>query len=182
MVISYNRAQKEIIDLKFHTYIYKILMNLGIDVNLIGTKYFFNIVVIAGSLSSGIFKDEFSDSDLSITNLCETLSKDINVSAKKIRSNIDYAFNNINMKIAKTNYAKVFNLDDEVEFDMKYVQAKELLRYLTDQISFLYRIQSNKYSIRTTNWVESLVIEDEQKRRETIEKLKLKTDNNDETK
>lgn len=49
------------------SFIYKILMNLGIDVNLIGTKYFFNIVVIAGSLSSGIFKDEFSDSDLSIT-------------------------------------------------------------------------------------------------------------------
>lgn len=49
------------------SFIYKILMNLGIVVNLIGTKYFFNIVVIAGSLSSGIFKDEFSDSDLSIT-------------------------------------------------------------------------------------------------------------------
>ena len=55
MILLYNKSQKEIIDLKFHTYIYSVFKKLGIDINLIGTKYYYSAWSVKQTVKVWIF-------------------------------------------------------------------------------------------------------------------------------
>lgn len=158
MILPYNKIQKEIIDLKFHTYIYSILKKLGIDINLMGTKYFYEMVIIASSLNTGLIKNHsLPYKDISLKNLEETIAEELKITSKEIKNNVDYAFNNIDLKIARNNFNSIFKMEDEEYFNPKLIQAKELLVFLVEEIEFKYRIQTSNYGPHSEDWVSDSV-------------------------
>ena len=175
MILPYNKSQKEIIDLKFHTYIYSVFKKLGLDINLIGTKYFYEMVIIAGSLNTGIIKkNSLLYKYISLKNLEETLAEELNITSKEIKNNVDYAFNNIDLKTARKDFNSIFKIEDEEYFNPKLIQAKELLIFLVEEIEFKYRIQTSNYGPHSEDWVSDSV---ELNNADYLEELRKTLDN-----
>lgn len=174
MIIPYNKRQKETIDLRFHTYVYNMLMDLGYDTSLLGIKYFYEMLMIACAVNTNLVKNpDIKYKDLTLKNLEETLANDINVSAKEIKNNLDYAFNNIDLKLARKNFGPVFEERYTDYFNPKLLQANELLHYLLDKIEFRYSIQTSMVSPSSYDWTKhSLDIENETYKAKLRERLK----------
>lgn len=158
MIIPYNKKQREIIDLKFHTYVYTMLIDLGYDMSLLGMKYFYEMVMIASSLVTGLTSNsDVKYKDITLKNLEETLANDFNIKPNEIKTNLDYAFNTIDLTIAKKNFGPVFEQKYTNYFNPKLLQANELLHYIVDTISFRYKIQTSKFSPLTYDWTEDSI-------------------------
>ena len=88
------------------------LSKLGLNYANLGTRYFKEIIKLA-------YFNNFTD--VKYKDLCSMLSKQLNVSIRKINSNIYNSINSINIALAKKNLADIFNLD----FDYFYISPKK---------------------------------------------------------
>ena len=88
------------------------LSKLGLNYANLGTRYFKEIIKLA-------YFNNFTD--VKYKDLCSILSKQLNVSIRKINSNIYNSINSINIALAKKNFADIFNID----FDYFYISPKK---------------------------------------------------------
>lgn len=88
------------------------LSKLGLNYANLGTRYFKEIIKLA-------YFNNFTD--VKYKDLCSMLSKQLNVSIRKINSNIYNSINSINIALAKKNFIDIFNMD----FDYFYISPKK---------------------------------------------------------
>lgn len=88
------------------------LSKLGLNYANLGTRYFKEIIKLA-------YFNNFTD--VKYKDLCFMLSKQLNVSIRKINSNIYNSINSINIALAKKNFTDIFNMD----FDYFYISPKK---------------------------------------------------------
>ncbi len=88
------------------------LSKLGLNYANLGTRYFKEIIKLA-------YFNNFTD--VKYKDLCSMLSKQLNVSIRKINSNIYNSINSINIALAKKNFTDIFNMD----FDYFYISPKK---------------------------------------------------------
>lgn len=84
---------------------------LGLNYANLGTRYFKEIIKLA-------YFNEFTD--IKYIDLCSVLSKQLNISIRKVSSNIYNSINSINITLAKKNFKDIFNID----FDYFYISPK----------------------------------------------------------
>lgn len=100
------------------------LSKLGLNYANLGTRYFKEIIKLA-------YFNNFTD--VKYKDLCSMLSKQLNVSIRKINSNIYNSINSINIALAKKNFIDIFNID----FDYFYISPK---RFTILFLNLLYNI------------------------------------------
>lgn len=100
------------------------LSKLGLNYANLGTRYFKEIIKLA-------YFNNFTD--VKYKDLCSMLSKQLNVSIRKINSNIYNSINSINIALAKKNFIDIFNMD----FDYFYISPK---RFTILFLNLLYNI------------------------------------------
>ena len=100
------------------------LSKLGLNYANLGTRYFKEIIKLA-------YFNNFTD--VKYKDLCSILSKQLNVSIRKINSNIYNSINSINIALAKKNFIDIFNMD----FDYFYISPK---RFTILFLNLLYNI------------------------------------------
>lgn len=103
--ISYER--------KINLFLSKSFLIIGLNNANIGTYYFKELIKLAYCNNS--FEIKYKD-------LCLLLSNKLDVSLRKIDSNIYTAINSININLAKKNFKEVFN----IEYDYFYISPKKL--------------------------------------------------------
>ena len=86
---------------------------LGLNTANLGTRYFKEVIKLA--YTSNYF-------DIKYKELCSLVSKKLNISIRKIDSNIYSSINSININLAKKNFKSLFNID----FDYFYKKNKKL--------------------------------------------------------
>lgn len=106
---------------KINIFLDTILSKLGLNYANIGTRYLKEAIKIA-------YYNNMTD--IKYKELCFLLSKELNVSIKKIDSNIYSSVNSININLAKRNFKDIFNID----FDYFYISPKKLLILLLNSI------------------------------------------------
>ena len=100
------------------------LSKLGLNHANLGTRYFKEIIKLA-------YFNNFTD--VKYKDLCFMLSKQLNVSIRKININIYNSINSINIALAKKNFIDIFNMD----FDYFYISPK---RFTILFLNLLYNI------------------------------------------
>ncbi len=91
-----------------------IFLKLGLNLSNAGVRYLKELIKMA------YISNEL---DIKYKELCNKLSKKLNVSIKKVDSNIYTAVNTINVGLAKKNFPSIFH----TEFDYYYISPKKLL-------------------------------------------------------
>lgn len=106
-----------VVELKYSSFVFNILLQLGLSPSCKGTYYLRDIILLA------IKYNDFVNIDTNLRELREILAKECNNSAKSIKSNIEYTIKYINYTKAKANFKKLFGLD----YDIYFITPKSII-------------------------------------------------------
>lgn len=123
MKTKYDVFTKDKEKISYRAFIQAILIELGLSPTSKGTYYLRDIIVLA--------LQEYSYNDISLVNLRNKLALQEHITAKTIKSNIDYTFKFKDTLKAEENFETIFN----IEYDEYYITAKALTNLI---ISLIY--------------------------------------------
>ncbi len=112
------------IELKYRTFILNILIQLGLSPSCKGIYYLTDLILLA------IKYNDFIDIDINLKELRESLSNEKHISAKSIKSNIEYSIQYRNNGITKGNFKNLFNLD----YDISFITTKSIISLILNLI------------------------------------------------
>ena len=129
MLLAYNKEKLTYFYTKYQNYINRYLSMIGINYVTRGAQYLSKLILIACCI------EHQNPRDITMKNLYETYSdsvKEQGLTSSTIKSNVDYAFNHMNMSTAKSNFKELFRTDI---FEQERLTPKATMRELVRRIT-----------------------------------------------
>lgn len=108
MVLEYNKEKLTYFFTKYQKYINRYFSMIGINYATRGAQYLSKMILIACSI------EKMNPRDVTMKNLYETYVDSLNeqgLTVSLIKSNVDYAFNHMNMTTARSYFNELFKTD-----------------------------------------------------------------------
>lgn len=117
------------IELKYSSFIFNTLLQLGFSPSCKGTYYLKDIILLSIKYS------DFANIETSLKELYTILANERNTSYAKVNSCIEYAINTRNETKSKNNFNNVFHLD----YDIYFMTAKSIISLI---VTLIYNTKS----------------------------------------